>query len=209
MIASVSTALAISRIESISNQARTPYRKLGRVVLCEGRLILVCPKARQPESKARMASAAVRALAKVRTPRVTLEQLTGEVADRRRAGAYLHGVLPPLLARMAVSLEDGAPASLAGLPAFDELIAWYGASAAKISEVSPPPEWATWRRKPSATFLEREAKFGDALDEVREAGRAVRAKVFGALDDGGWLHRAPAASDEVDAFLSDFYARGG
>ena len=51
-----------------------------------------------------------------------LEQLTGEVADRRRAGAYLHGVLPPLLARMAVSLEDGAPASLAGLPAFDELI---------------------------------------------------------------------------------------
>ena len=61
-----------------------------------------------------MASAAVRALAKVRTPRVTLEQLTGEVADRRRAGAYLHGVLPPLLARMAVSLEDGAPASLAG-----------------------------------------------------------------------------------------------
>ena len=87
-----------------------------------------------------MASAAVRALAKVRTPRVTLEQLTGEVADRRRAGAYLHGVLPPLLARMAVSLEDGAPASLAGLPAFDELIAWYGASAAKISEVSPPPE---------------------------------------------------------------------
>ena len=44
-----------------------------------------------------MASAAVRALAKVRTPRVTLEQLTGEVADRRRAGAYLHGVLPPLL----------------------------------------------------------------------------------------------------------------
>ena len=102
-----------------------------------------------------MASAAVRALAKVRTPRVTLEQLTGEVADRRRAGAYLHGVLPPLLARMAVSLEDGAPASLAGLPAFDELIAWYGASAAKIAEVSPPPEWATWRRKPSATFLER------------------------------------------------------
>jgi len=64
-----------------------------------------------------MASAAVRALAKVRTPRVTLEQLTGEVADRRRAGAYLHNVLPPLLARMAVSLEDGAPASLAGLPA--------------------------------------------------------------------------------------------
>ena len=154
-----------------------------------------------------MASAAVRALAKVRTPRVTLEQLTGEVADRRRAGAYLHGVLPPLLARMAVSLEDGAPASLAGLPAFDELIAWYGASAAKISEVSPPPEWATWRRKPSATFLEREEKFGAALDEVREAGRAVRAKVFGALADGGWLHRAPAASDEVDAFLSDFYAK--
>ena len=68
-----------------------------------------------------MASAAVRALAKVRTPRVTLEQLTGEVADRRRAGAYLHGVLPPLLARMAVSLEDGAPASLAGLPAFAEV----------------------------------------------------------------------------------------
>ena len=90
-----------------------------------------------------MASAAVRALAKVRTPRVTLEQLTGEVADRRRAGAYLHGVLPPLLARMAVSLEDGAPASLAGLPAFDELIAWYGASAVKISAVSPPPERAT------------------------------------------------------------------
>ena len=49
-----------------------------------------------------MASAAVRALAKVRTPRVTLEQLTGEVADRRRAGAYLHGVLPPLLARAGV-----------------------------------------------------------------------------------------------------------
>ena len=85
---------------------------MGALFLCQGHLILVVPKARQPERQASMASAAVRALAKVRTPRVTLEQLTGEVADRRRAGAYLHGVLPPLLARMAVSLEDGAPASL-------------------------------------------------------------------------------------------------
>jgi len=154
-----------------------------------------------------MASAAVRALAKVRTPRVTLEQLTGEVADRRRAGAYLHNVLPPLLARMAVSLEDGAPASLAGLPAFDELIEWYGDSAARIAAVSPPPEWATWRTKPSETFLDRERKFGDALDEVRLAGKQVRAKVFDALDSSGWLHKTPQTSDEVDLFLRDFYAR--
>ena len=40
----------------------------------------------RPAGRVEMASAAVRALAKVRTPRVTLEQLTGEVADRRRAG---------------------------------------------------------------------------------------------------------------------------
>ena len=59
--------------------------------MCEGRLILVCPKARQPERKASMASAAVRALAKVRTPRVTLEQLTGEAILAFLSGCLAFG----------------------------------------------------------------------------------------------------------------------
>ena len=59
----------------------------------------------------------------------------------------------------------------------------------------------------SATFLPS-AKLNLATRSARVRGRAGPcAPRCGALDDGGWLHRAPAASDEVDAFLSDFYAR--
>ena len=71
----------------------------------------------------------------------------------------------------------------------------------------PPPEWAAWRTKPSATFLDREKTFGETLEATRSDGRKVREKLFDALDASGWLHKAPSASEEVDAFLNDFYAR--
>ena len=146
-----------------------------------------------------MASAAVRALAKVRTPRVTLEQLTGEVADRRRAGAYLHGVLPPLLARMAVSLEDGAPASprsSAG-PAFVPAPAPFQAREVEDEVASPLSEDS--RRVAARLAEERALRAREVEDEAAALifrAREVEDEVAASSDDD-----ATVSPKDVDRLL--------
>lgn len=100
----------------------------------------------------------MRSLAAAKTPVITLETLTKQIADRRTSSTYMHEVLPPLLARMAVGLDEG-PRSLASMPALPNLVRWYGESALRLAALEPPPEWGAWRSNPSATFLKREATF--------------------------------------------------
>ena len=155
-------------------------------------------------------SAAVRRLAQQKTPVITLDTLVSQVADRKTSSTFMHQVLPPLLARMAVALGEEAPSSLASMPSIESLVQWYADGAVKLAALEPPPEWGAWRTGPSETFLAREKAFGRALEDIRADGATVRSKLVRAVEDTGGLFGARAKGDKataVDDFLSGFYAR--
>lgn len=130
--------------------------------------------------------AAVRSLARRKTAVLTLDTLTTSIAGPG-ASEFMRGALPPLLARMAVRLE-GAPASLAAMPALGELTRWYGDSAVAVDGLGGGEDLAA------------------ALNAIERDGNRVRGAVFDAMAGGGGDAALPDEA-AADAFLDDFYAR--
>lgn len=145
-------------------------------------------------------------LSTIETPVLTMETLTSVVANRLRGAPFLHTVLPPLMARMAASLDDG-PTSLASLPALEMLRDWYFESADAITRCERPPE-SEWRSRPSKTFCEREARLSETLETIRDRGRRVRESLVAATSStsGLWRSNSEVAA-EIDDFLENFHAR--
>ena len=146
-------------------------------------------------------------LAEKDVPPLSMKTLTTILANRMEAAPFLQEVLPVLMARMAVSMEN-APTSLGSMPAMDALRDWYAESADEIANCEAAPSSERWRTRPSKTFEARERKFGDLLESIRSRGREVRdSLVMATSATGGLWRQNKEAQKEIDEFLISFYER--
>ncbi|KAJ1457499.1 hypothetical protein M885DRAFT_515071 [Pelagophyceae sp. CCMP2097] len=135
---------------------------------------------------------------------ITLETLTTTVADRRTAPKFMHEVLPPLLANLALEF-DSAPPRLRQSPFIESIRAWYDESAVTIERARAPPEWGAWRQTPSASFQAAEAEFGDALESIRAAGGSMKRKIFCAVETN--TTDIGDEASEVDVWMTRFFSK--
>lgn len=136
-------------------------------------------------------------LAEKAVPELTMSTLTCTLSNRLKAAPFLHDVLPPLMARMALSLEQGPLGEMRALAGLRD---WYAESALVIKALEAPPP-SEWRTKPSNTFLRREEEFGSSLEQIRIKGREVRESLVRATMDTTWR------GEDIDDFLVNFYER--